>query len=591
PDSAPSAAGDGGGDAASPLPPDPRLTLFDIAAAFESRRVPLNRPRLLPRAAHLHLGAGVIRDVEILATARDGSRAGSLAAAVDGTATPGGRRLLRAWLLAPLRDAGAIRSRSGAVAALAADRSAAARLDGALAGLPDLARLGGRVGGRRASPRELLSLARGCARLPDVRAAVGAVVEAAAGAGVADAGALGELWGELGDAALDEAAATVLGALVDPAPACLATFADYTVAADGAPPDTGGGGGGGGGGGDGGDADGRPGRTAILRDGVSADLDALRAAAAGAAAALRAYEATARAAVGVPGVKVRQVKNAGFALRVPRATGERLLAADAAHFSRHGWVLRGSTRGELRYVTPALSAIERDAAAAAAAVSGLEVRLYRQLRDAVGDLTPSVRAAAAAVAALDVLAGWASVATARGYTRPLILEGPVPTVELRALRHPVVERCLPPGVQFVPNDVRLGGGSGGPPSWASDDAGGGGGGAAATGGDGDAPPNGAPAAAAATAAAAAAAAASDRHLLMLTAANGAGKSVYLYSLAAAVVLAQAGCWVPASSARLTVTPALFTRVGAVDDVSGGGGGFQVEMAETAAICARARGGA
>ncbi|KAK1867392.1 hypothetical protein I4F81_009899 [Pyropia yezoensis] len=421
-----------------------------------SRRVPLNPPRLLPREAYLHLGARVIRDIEVLATARDGGRAGSLAAAVDGTATPGGRRLLRSWLLAPLRDTAAIGGRGAAVGALVAAREAAAGLAAALAGLPDLARLGGRVGGRRATPRELQALARGCARLPAVRAAVGAVVTAAAAAGVTDAGILPELAASLGDDRLDGAAEAVLGALI---------------------------------------------------------------------------------------------KNAGFALRVPRAAGERLLAEDASHFSRHGWSLRGSTRAELRYVSPELAAIERDAAAAAAAVAGLEVRLYRELRDSVGDLTPAVRAAAAAVAALDVLAGWASLAARRGYCRPVFLDGSAddgggvpPTVELRALRHPVVERCLPPGVEYVPNDVALGGATG-------------------------------------------------RHLAMLTAANGAGKSVYLYALAAAVVLAQAGCWVPASSARLTVTSALYTRVGAVDDVSGGLSTFGVEMAETATICASAGGGA
>ncbi|GAB0489912.1 hypothetical protein MMPV_001138 [Pyropia vietnamensis] len=519
-------------------------TLWDAASTFESRRVPLNPPRLLPRAAYLHLGARVIRDIEVLATARDGGRAGSLAAAVDGTATPGGRRLLRSWLLAPLRDTAAIGGRGAAVGALVAAREAAAGLAAALAGLPDLARLGGRVGGRRASPRELQALARGCARLPAVRAAVMGVVSAAAAAGVTDAGVLPELAASLGDERLDSAAEAVLGALVDPAPACLATFADYSVSVDGAPPDEGGGNGAATSG------DGRPGRTAILRTGYNSDLDALRATAAGGAAALRAYEAESRAAVGVPGVKVRQIKNAGFALRVPRAAGERLLADDAAHFSRHGWSLRGSTRAELRYVSPELAAIERDAAAAAAAVAGFEVRLYRALRDSVGDLTPAVRAAAAAVAALDVLTGWASLAARRGYCRPVFLDaadadggdGVLPTVELRALRHPVVERCLPSGVEYVPNDVALGGSTG-------------------------------------------------THLAMLTAANGAGKSVYLYALAAAVVLAQAGCWVPAASARLTVTSALYTRVGAVDDVSGGLSTFGVEMAETATICASAGEGA
>ena len=161
----------------------------------------------------------------------------------------------------------------------------------------------------------------------------------------------------------------------------------------------------------------------------------------------------------------------------------------------------------------------------------IEHRLFEELRALIVARAGALRAAAEAIATLDALVAFARVSAENGYVRPLIDESGV--IEIVGGRHAVVEKFLGAGESFVPNDVRL---------------------------DRDA-----------------------QQVLIITGPNMAGKSTVMRQVALTVVLAQAGCFVPAKSARIGLADRVFTRVGASDNLARGQSTFMVEMTETANI--------
>jgi DNA mismatch repair protein MutS len=158
-----------------------------------------------------------------------------------------------------------------------------------------------------------------------------------------------------------------------------------------------------------------------------------------------------------------------------------------------------------------------------------EIELFEALRAQVAAEAPRILDTARAVAALDVLGALAETAALHNYIKPQMHEGD----ELQATdaRHPIVERHV--SGAFVPNDVLL--------------------------------------------------SSVDRQLVILTGPNMGGKSTYLRQVALLSLLAQAGSFVPAASAKLAVVDRIFARVGASDNIARGQSTFMVEMQETAAI--------
>ena len=159
-----------------------------------------------------------------------------------------------------------------------------------------------------------------------------------------------------------------------------------------------------------------------------------------------------------------------------------------------------------------------------------EYSLFQALREQVAARIPGLQSLSAVLSELDVLQSLAEAAATGGWVRPEILADR--TLELMDGRHPVVERHLPPGERFVPNDVVL-------------DA--------------------------------------DRRIALITGPNMAGKSTYIRQAAVLVLMAQMGSFVPCSKARVGVCDRIFTRVGAEDDLARGQSTFMVEMSEAAHI--------
>jgi len=191
---------------------------------------------------------------------------------------------------------------------------------------------------------------------------------------------------------------------------------------------------------------------------------------------------------------------------------------------------RQTLKNAERFVTPELKEREDEIVRAEGRADDLEYELFRELRASVGDEAERVQRVASAVAELDALVSFAEVAASHGYCRP---EMGGDAIGIRGGRHPVVERTEQ---SFVPNDTDLG---------------------------------------------------RDAPLAVITGPNMSGKSTYMRQVALICVLAQAGSFVPAESARLPVIDRVFTRVGASDDIAGGRSTFMVEMTELADILAGA----
>lgn len=234
-----------------------------------------------------------------------------------------------------------------------------------------------------------------------------------------------------------------------------------------------------------------------------------------------ALENKERARTGINSLKIRYTRVFGYYIEVTRAN----IKSVPSEYRRKQTIATGE-----RYTTDELEELQAQILSADQRLNALEAELFTELRRWVGSQAPRVRALATKVGDLDVHVALADVAHRYGYVRPLIDDSV--TIDLKDARHPIVEQTVARGV-FVPNDVRL---------------------------DID-----------------------GQRLMIITGPNMSGKSTAMRLVAIAVIMAQAGSFVPASQARIGVVDRIYTRVGASDDLTRGESTFMVEMRETSAI--------
>lgn len=365
------------------------------------------------RDEFLVIDPATLRSLEIERTIRDGSRHGSLVAAVDRTVNPMGARRLRDWLCFPLRDASAIGRRQAAIGDLLSERARLARVRTILREIGDLERIAGRVGVRRAGPRDLAGLAKSFERFAALDAEIGEA-RAASTSDAADllSGLRSRLTG------FEPLADTLRGALRDDAP-----------------PTTRDGG--------------------FIAAGFDAELDRLRAIGTEGQRWLAEYQAEQAARTGIPSLKVGYNQVFGYYIEVTNAHGDKVPP---------DYVRKQTVRNAERYITDALKQFENEAMSASERGLARELELFERLLDATTPHLPALTQAASALADLDVLCGLASLAIERDYCRPEVVEtsrepaGPATkrgawSLEIDDGRHPVLEQTL--SERFVPNDCRL----------------------------------------------------------------------------------------------------------------------------------------
>jgi DNA mismatch repair protein MutS len=357
--------------------------------------------RLVPyrRADTLALDEMTRRSLELVRTLRDGKRDGSLLSVIDCTVTPMGARLLSEWLTSPMTSPDRISERLDAVEELFTQSILRGDLRTMLSQSYDLERLAARVGTGRATPRDLVALARTLALLPKVKARLTARVSKR----------LNQL-----EAALElcpEIRAEIEAALVDDPPLAIK-------------------------------------EGGLIRDGYHAELDELRAHASGGKSWIARFQTEQIRKTGIPSLKVGFNKVFGYYIEITHAQANARGANIPSDYLR-----KQTVKNAERYITPELKEYEEKVTQAETRAFELEYELYTTLRDRVAAEAPRLIQAGSVLAQLDLLTAMAELAARHGYCRPEIVAEPV--FEVDAGRHPVLDAILPPG-DFVPNDIRLG---------------------------------------------------------------------------------------------------------------------------------------
>lgn len=260
----------------------------------------------------------------------------------------------------------------------------------------------------------------------------------------------------------------------------------------------------------------------VIRDGVNAELDELRSIAFHGKDYLLKIQEREAEATGISSLKIGYNNVFGYYLEV-RNTYKENVPQD--------WIRKQTLAQAERYITQELKEYEEKILGAEDKILSLETRLFGELVMAMQEFIPQIQADASLIANLDCLLSFAKSAEENRYIRPQIEDSDV--LDIRQGRHPVIEKQLPIGECFVPNDIHLD---------------------------------------------------SDRQqIIIITGPNMAGKSALLRQTALIVLLAQIGSFVPAEAAIIGLVDKIFTRVGASDNISLGESTFMVEMTEASNI--------
>ena len=415
------------------------------------------------------LDGQTIRNLELFQGGRWGETGKSILSIIDLTRTAMGGRLLKSWLGHPLVDIAELNERQGAVAWLRHNALARQEVTSILADIADLERLVNRVRNGKIIPRELIMLRSSLEKVPQLSEAM------KAGDSVD--------WLTVGLKPCPEVVDLIVGAIADEP-------GDF-------------------------------GEGQVIKEGFSAELDALRRSAKEAKQYLASVEQRERQRTRIKSLKVGYNRVFGYYIEVSRANLN-LVPSD---------YIRKQTLAEAeRFFTPELKEYESLILNAREKIADLEAAAFRQICQQISAAGERILVTARAIARLDAFCSFAEVAANHGYVRPELITGDV--IDIKGGRHPVVERTIGSD-NFVPNDTYLSN--------------------------------------------------KDNQLIILTGPNMSGKSTYLRQVALMVLLAQTGSFIPAESASIGIVDRIFTRIGAQEDLAAGQSTFMVEMAETANI--------
>ncbi|MBQ1874192.1 MAG: DNA mismatch repair protein MutS [Paludibacteraceae bacterium] len=413
-----------------------------------------------------------IRNLELTAHQQDEGY--SLFEVIDRTVTPMGGRMLHRWLSFPLREVRAIRNRQSVVEHLFRHPEARQTVGEQLMEIGDLERIVSKVSTGRIGPREMVQLARALRAIAPLK--------------------------QVCEEGKENPYLALLGEQLDPCVEMRQRI-EREILPD--PPI----------------AQGRPN---IIADGIDQELDELRAIQRDGKDYLLRIQQREIEQTGIQSLKIGYNNVFGYYLEV-RNTFKELVPPE--------WIRKQTLVNAERYITEELKQYEEKILTAEERIQVIENRLYMELMLALSEWVPQMQLDAQVVAQLDCLSGFANVAQENRYVCPDVNDGLV--IDIRQGRHPVIEKQLPIGEQYVANDVLL------------DNNG--------------------------------------QQIIIITGPNMAGKSALLRQTALIVLLAQIGSFVPAESAQIGVVDKIFTRVGASDNLSMGESTFMVEMNEAASI--------
>ena len=260
----------------------------------------------------------------------------------------------------------------------------------------------------------------------------------------------------------------------------------------------------------------------IIAEGVNAELDELRTIAYSGKDYLLQIQQRESERTGIPSLKIAFNNVFGYYIEVRNAHKDKVPAE---------WIRKQTLVNAERYITEELKEYEEKILGAEEKILSLETRIFNDLVLALTDYIAPIQLNASLIGRIDCLLSFAKVAETNRYVRPVVDESEV--IDIKAGRHPVIEKQLPVGEPYIANDIYL------------DDE--------------------------------------KQQIIIITGPNMAGKSALLRQTALITLMAQIGCFVPAESAHIGLVDKIFTRVGASDNISVGESTFMVEMNEAADI--------
>jgi DNA mismatch repair protein MutS len=430
--------------------------------------------RIVPAdiSASMVLDASTKRNLEITSS-MSGQTEGTLFAVLDDTETPMGSRLLKSWVNRPSKKVEPIRERLAAVGELVSLDSLRGTIKHELSHIGDLARLIARIATGRANPREVNQLKEFLMHIGPLQKHLAAMKSAPLKTLCASLDPMSEVVNVIGRA------------LAEDPPLSLN---------------------------DGG----------VIRKGYNSELDELRTLASGAKEWIAAQQSRERERTGISSLKISYNNVFGYYIEITNTHKDKVPA---------DYIRKQTLTNAERYITPELKEYEEKILHAEEKIATLESKLFTDLRTSVAEHAATIQLNAERIATLDCYISLAEVAVANHYVRPDVDDSTI--VQIKDGRHPVIEKLLPPGEPYTPNDVYLD---------------------------------------------------TDKNLIViLTGPNMSGKSSYLRQVGLIILLAQIGSYVPAASARIGIIDRIYTRVGASDNIASGESTFLVEMHEAANI--------
>ena len=418
-----------------------------------------------------------VRNLELLA-ASSGGEGVSLVDVIDRCSSPMGSRLLRNWLAMPSMDIDTLNGRYDIVEHFTRNRELLDKVQERIGAIGDLDRILSRAATGKIMPREVLQLGKGLAQLDPVRTMCMESTE-------------------------NGAECAPLKALVSHIGNCSALLEDIVRTMNP-------------------EAAAAIGKGDVIASGVDEELDRLREISRGGKDYLLQMQRRETERTGISSLKISYNNVFGYYIEVRNAHKDKVPS---------DWIRKQTLVNAERYITQELKEYEEQILSAEDKIYVIESRLYNELISRIQASVRLIQENSAAVAVLDILAGFAENAVGRNYCRPVV-DGSS-ALDIKAGRHPVIETLMKPGEEYVPNDIHL---------------------------DRD-----------------------GQQIIILTGPNMSGKSALLRQTALIVLMGQIGSFVPAESAKFGYFDKIFTRVGASDNISRGESTFMVEMLETSMI--------
>ena len=420
---------------------------------------------------YVRLDKFTIRSLELMGSMHDGGS--SLLSVIDKTITPMGARLLKRWLVFPLKDKKPIDERLDIVEYYFREPEFRDIVDEQLHRIGDLERIISKVAAARVSPRELVQLKIALQAIEPIKKAC----EESSNEVIKSIGARLDCCADISSRIARE---------IVPEPPLLLN------------------------------------KGGVVADGVNEQLDELRAIAYHGKDYLMQLQQRESERTGIPSLKISFNNVFGYYIEVRNTYRDNV---------PEEWIRKQTLVNAERYITQELKEYEEKILGAEEKILALEGRIFGEIVTDLASYIPSIQQNATLLARLDTLLSFANVSRAYKYIRPVISEENV--LDIKQGRHPVIERQMPVGEDYIPNDLYL---------------------------DSD-----------------------KQQIIIVTGPNMAGKSALLRQTALITLLAQIGCFVPAESAHIGLVDKIFTRVGASDNISAGESTFMVEMTEAASI--------